>query len=122
MHSESHTSEMFRDLRPICVEIAREPTSYRIEALREYLRSNDASNLSMLIEYIHFPLQATVTRKNTSMRLKIQAIDCICVLFSRTGLTRFDMFREIFQHICFMLSSKETGKVSKDLVTVASLD
>ena len=122
MHSESHASEMFRDLRPICVEIAREPTSYRIEALREYLRSNDASNLSMLIEYIHFPLQATVTRKNTSMSLKIQAIDCICVLFSRTGLTRFDMFREIFQHICFMLSSKETGKVSKDLVTVASLD
>jgi hypothetical protein len=112
----SRASELFKDVRPICVEIAHEPTSCRIEALRSYMQSNDATDLSMVIEYILFPLQATVTRKNTSMKLKIQAIDCMCVLLSRTGLTRFDMFREIFQHVCFLLSSKETGKVCNYLL------
>jgi hypothetical protein len=121
MHCKSRTSELFKDLRPLCVEIAREPTSSGIEALRTYVNSNDATDLSMLIEYIHFPLQATVTRKNTSVRLKIEALDCMCVLLARTGLTRFDMFREIFQHVCFLLSSKEAGKVCYRL-TVFSLD
>ena len=104
-------AKLFNDLRPICVGIAREPTSCSLQALRDYMQSNNTTDFSMLVEYILFPLQATVKRKDTSMMMKIQAIGCMCVLLSRTALTRFDIFREVFQHICVLLSSKEPGKV-----------
>ena len=111
MTSINGATELFNHLRPICVEIAREPTSCRIEALRNYMESNSTTDFSMLVEYILFPLQGCVRRQNTSMKLKVQAIGCMCVLLSRTALTRFDMFREIFQHVCILLSGKEPGKV-----------
>ena len=111
MSSTSGTTQLFNDLRPICVEIAHEPTLCRIEALQDYIESNRTTDFSMLVEYILFPLQGCVRRRNTSMKLKVQAISCMCILLSRTALTSFHMFREIFQHVCILLSAKEPGKV-----------
>lgn len=111
MSSTTHASELFENLRPICVEIAREPTSGRIDMLQNYVQSNGSTDFSMLTEYILFPLQATVARKNTSVSLKIQAIGCMCVLLSKISLARFDIFEQIFKHVCFFLSSKEPGEV-----------
>lgn len=111
MSSIDHASEIFLELRPLCVEIAREPTSCKIDALREYLQSHQSRNFTSLQEYIIFPLQSSIRRKNTSMDLKVRAINCICILLSQTGITRFDIFQEIFENVCLLLSSEEPGKV-----------
>lgn len=111
MSSINHTSVIFRELRPLCVEIAGEPSSFNIDALRDFLQSHKSSNFTALLEYILFPLQATVARKDTSMDLKLRAVRCISVLLSETGINRFDIFQDIFQNVCLMLSSKEPGKV-----------
>lgn len=121
MSSTDHVSETFRQLRPLCVEIAREPTSCKIDALCNYLQSHQSSNYTSLQEYIIFPLQNSIRRKNTSMDLKVRAINCICMLLSQTGITRFEIFQEIFQNVCLLLSSEDPGKVktmSEDVKTV----
>lgn len=105
------SSELFKELRPLCVEIAREPTSCRIDALRLYMESNKSFDFSMLMDYILYPLQATVARTNVSLNLRIDALNCLCHILSRTGVRSVEKFKELFQYVCFLLSSKEPGKV-----------
>ena len=112
MLSTNCMSETFRELRPLCVEIAREPTHSKIDGLHEYLQSHKFNNnFAAMLDYIIFPLHTTIRRRNTSLDLKLKAIKCICVLLSQTKISSFDLFQKIFQNVCLMLSSKEPGKV-----------
>lgn len=102
-------SESFRELRPVCVKISKEPSPQNIKDLECKLRVVDPAHLAELVEYVLFPLKLALQRENSTNEVKETAVGCIETLFTRAHVCQLGTLEEMFNYLCMLLSSKEGG-------------
>ncbi|XP_013380878.1 TELO2-interacting protein 1 homolog [Lingula anatina] len=104
----------FDRLRPLCVALTKCPSRKGLEELREKLKSEERSELQELQEYVLFPLRIIVKQGvKFSEELCTDAISCMCLVLERTEVRKWDMFHDIFNSLCLLISSPtEPGKLS----------
>ena len=102
-------SESFRQLRPICIKLSKEPSSQNIKDLECKLRNVDATHLSQLVEYVLFPLKLALQSTNATNELQETAVGCMETLFTRACVSQLGTFEEIFSYLFMLLNSKDNG-------------
>ena len=102
-------SESFRELRPVCIKLSKEPSPQNIKDLECKLRSVDPAHLSQLVEYVLFPLKLALQNENTTNEVQESVVGCIETLFTRAQVCQFGTFEEMFNYLCMLLSSREGG-------------
>ena len=102
-------SESFRQLRPICIKLSKEPSSQNIKDLECKLRTVDATHLSQLVDYVLFPLKLALQSTNATNELQETAVGCMETLFTRACVSQLGTFEEIFSYLCMLLNSKDNG-------------
>ena len=102
-------SESFRQLRPICIKLSKEPSSQNIKDLECKLQNVDATHLSQLVEYVLFPLKLALQSTNATNELQETAVGCMETLFTRACVSQLGTFEEIFSYLCMLLNSKDNG-------------
>ncbi|CAH3026362.1 unnamed protein product [Porites evermanni] len=102
-------SESFRQLRPICIKLSKEPSPQNIKDLECKLRTVDATHLSQLVEYVLFPLKLALQSPNATNELQETAVGCMETLFTRACVSQLGTFEEIFSYLCMLLNSKDSG-------------
>ena len=101
--------ESFRELRPVCIKLSREPTAQSIRDLDSKLRSVNPAHLSQLVEYVLFPLKLALQSPNATNEIQELCVRCIETLFSRAYVYQSGTFEEMFNYLCMLLSSREGG-------------
>lgn len=102
-------SESFRELRPVCIKLSKEPSPQNIKDLEAKLRVVDPAHLTQLVEYVLFPLKLALQSANPTNEIQETAVGCIETLFTRAHVCRPGTFEEMFNYLCMLLSSKEAG-------------
>lgn len=102
-------SESFRQLRPICIKLSKEPSPQNIKDLECKLRNVDATHLTQLVEYVLFPLKLALQSTNATNELQETAVGCMKTLFTRACVSQLGTFEEIFSFLCMLLNSKDNG-------------
>lgn len=102
-------SESFRELRPVCIKLSREPTRENIKHLECKLQSMNPTHLTQLVEYVLFPLKLALQSTNATNELQEVAVGCIETLFTRAHVCQSRTFEEMFNYFCMLLSSREGG-------------
>ena len=102
-------SESFRELRPVCIKLSKQPSSQNIKDLECKLRSVDPSHLTQLVEYVLFPLKLALQSATATSEVQESAVGCIETLLARAYVCQLGTFEEMFNYLCMLLSSKEGG-------------
>ena len=102
-------SESFRELRPVCIKLSREPTPQNIRDLECKLRSVNPVHLTQLVEYVLFPLKLTLQSAIATNEIQELCVGCIETLFTRAHVCQSGTFEEMFNYLCMLLSSREGG-------------
>ena len=102
-------SESFRELRPVCIKLSREPTPQSIRNLDSKLASVNPVHLSQLVEYVLFPLKLALQSPNATCEIQELCVRCIETLFSRAHVYQSGTFEEMFNYLCMLVSSREGG-------------
>ena len=102
-------SESFRELRPVCIKVSKEPSPQNIKDLESKLRIVDPAHLTQLVEYVLFPLKLALQSANPTNEIQETAVGCIETLFTRAHVCQLGTFEEMFNYLCMLLSSKEAG-------------
>ena len=102
-------SESFRELRPVCIKVSKEPSPQNIKDLEAKLRAVNPAHLTQLIEYVLFPLKLALQGANLTNEVQETAVGCIETLLTRAHVCQPGTFEEMFNYLCMLLSSTEKG-------------
>lgn len=102
-------SESFRELRPVCIQVSKEPSPQNIKDLETKLRAVNPAHLTQLVEYVLFPLKLALQSANPSNEVQETAVGCLETLFTRAHVCQLGTFEEMFNYLCMLLSSTEGG-------------
>ena len=102
-------TDSFRELRPVCIKVSKEPSTQNIKDLEAKLRVVDPLHLTQLVEYVLFPLKLALQSANATNEVQETVVACIETLFTRVHVCQLSTFEEMFNYICMLLSSKEGG-------------
>ena len=102
-------NESFRELRPVCIKVSKEPSPQNIKALEDKLRAVNPTHLTQLVEYVLFPLKLALQGANLTNEVQETAVSCIETLFTRAHVCQLGTFEEMFNYLCMLLSSTERG-------------
>ena len=102
-------SESFRELRPVCIKLSKEPSPQNIKDLEAKLRILNPAHLTQLVEYVLFPLKLALQSGNATNEVQETAVGCIETLFRRARVCQLRTFEEMFNYMCMLLSSREGG-------------
>lgn len=102
-------SESFRELRPVCIKLSKEPSLQNIKGLEAKLRILNPAHLTQLVEYVLFPLKLALQSSNATNEVQETAVGCIETLFRRARVCQLRTFEEMFNYMCMLLSSREEG-------------
>lgn len=102
-------SESFRELRPVCIRVSKEPSPQNIKDLAAKLRAVNPAHLTQLVEYVLFPLKLALQSANLTNEVQETAVGCIETLFTRAHVCQLGTFEEMFNYLCMLLSSTERG-------------
>ena len=102
-------SESFRELRPVCIRVSKEPSPQNIKDLAAKLRAVNSAHLTQLVEYVLFPLKLALQSANLTNEVQETAVGCIETLFTRAHVCQLGTFEEMFNYLCMLLSSTERG-------------
>ena len=111
-------SSIFQYLKPYCVQVAQEPTLKSMSELKDVLQlvAKDAFKEENMVKYVLFPLKLTIQRiKSTNEKLLLMTLECICLIFSFHNLVSEQLFLEVFDICCVLLSSKKQS-VGKEML------
>ena len=100
-------SESFRELRPVCIKVSKEPSPQNIKDLENKLRSVNPAHLTQLVEYVLFPLKLALQGVNMTNEARETVVGCIETLFTRAHVCQLGTFEEMFNYLCMLLSSTE---------------
>ena len=103
-------SSAFQHLKPYCIRVAQGPTVNNMSELKDVLQliTKDVFNEEGMVQYVFFPLKLTIQRiKHTDERLLLETLDCICLILPHNTLKSQQLFLEIFDICCALLSSKK---------------
>ena len=115
-------SDAFHYLKPLCVELAQKPTYKSISELQNALQlvPKDVFKEENMVKYIFFPLKLTVQRiSRQNEKLLIKALECICFIFSSNNLKSEQLFLEVFDICCVLLSSRKQAVGREMLAEIA---
>ena len=102
-------SESFRELRPVCIKVSKEPSPQNIKDLEAKLLAVNPAHLTQLVEYVLFPLKLALQSANITNGVQETAVGCIETLFTRAQVCQLNTFEEMFNYLCMLLSSTERG-------------
>ena len=102
-------SESFRELRPVCIKVSKEPSPQNIKDLEDKLRVVNPAHLTQLVEYVLFPLKLALQSANLTNEVQETAVGCIETLLTRAHVCQLGTFEEMFNYLCMLLSSTERG-------------
>ena len=102
-------SESFRELRPVCIKLSKEPSPQNIKDLECKLRTVNPAHLSQLVEYVLFPLKLALQSKNCTNEVQESVVRCIETLFTYAQVCQLGTFEEMFNYLCTLLSSRDGG-------------
>ena len=117
------SSEVFQRIRPFCMKVAEEPSLERLKSLKEQLLTlqNDALKEGPLLEYILFPLKLGM-KKNPKQAEDtfLATVDCISLALTKTLLQSRDIFFDLFNMCCILLSSRTNSVAGPNMIVKAS--
>ena len=102
-------SESFKEIRPLCIKVSKEPSPKNIRELECKLRYLDTTHLTQLVEYVLFPLKLTLQNANMNSQVKELVVRCLDTLFTRAYVCQLGTFEEMFKYLCMLLSSRDVG-------------
>lgn len=102
-------SESFRELRPVCIKVSKEPSPQNIKNLEDKLRTVNPAHLTQLVDYVLFPLKLALQSANLTNEVQETTVGCIETLFTRAHVCQLATFEEMFNYLCMLLSSTERG-------------
>ncbi|XP_069120826.1 TELO2-interacting protein 1 homolog [Argopecten irradians] len=109
-------SGLFERLRPICVQLTREHTRENVSALSKALNGLERKYMQELQEYVLFPLRIILKQeKKYGEELYVDIYQCMEYVLSRSCVTRWDMFLDIFNTACMALSDPRDPSKVPDL-------
>ena len=102
-------SESFKDLRPLCIKVSKEPSPTNIKELECKIRCVDPSHLTQLVEYVLFPLKLALQSATVNNEVKQLVVGCIETLLTSASVCQLGTFEEMFNYLLALLSSREDG-------------
>ncbi|XP_068709692.1 TELO2-interacting protein 1 homolog [Montipora foliosa] len=102
-------SESFKDLRPLCIKVSKEPSPTNIKELECKIRCVDPSHLTQLVEYVLFPLKLALQSATVNNEVKELVVGCIETLLTSASVCQLGTFEEMFNYLLALLSSREDG-------------
>lgn len=102
-------SESFKEIRPLCNKVSKDPSPKNIGELECKLRYLDTNHLTQLVEYVLFPLKLTLQSPNVNNQVKELVVRCLDTLFTRASIGQLGTFKEMFKYLCMLLSSRDVG-------------
>ena len=102
-------SDSFRELRPVCIKVSKEPSTQSIKELEAKLRAVNPAHLTQLVEYVLFPLKLALQNANLTNEVQETTVGCIETLFTRAQVCQLGTFEEMFNYLCMLLSATEGG-------------
>ena len=106
-------TESFRELRPLCVRLSREPSQQNIKHLEDKLRTVDPVHLNQLLEYVLFPLKFILQNENTPSGVKESVVGCIEILVRRGNVAQLTTLEDVFNCLSMLLSCRESpGRIA----------
>lgn len=115
-------ADAFQYLKPYCIEVAQNPTAKSLQELQNALRlvERKVFREESMVNYVLFPLTMTIKRiKNSNEKILIKTIESISLLFSFSNVKSKQLFLEIFDICCVLLSSQKQS-VGKKMVAEIS--
>lgn len=102
-------SESFKEIRPLCNMVSKEPSPKNIGELECKLRYLDINHLNQLVEYVLFPLKLALQSPNVNNHVKELVVRCLDTLFTRASICQLGTFEDMFKYLCMLLSSRDVG-------------
>ena len=115
-------ADIFRFLKPYCVEIAKNPNLKSINKLQNALHKTEkaAFNEQSMLEYLLFPLKLTIQRTDPkNEKLLIKTLSCIIFIFKSSEISNEQLFMDFFDTCCLLLSSRNQS-TGKDMLATIS--
>ena len=109
-------------LKPLCIQVAQQPTVRSLNNLREGLQSVERSLLNEkgMAEYIIFPLKLTIQRiDRKNEKLLIKTLECMAFVFELVVMKSELLFMEMFDIFCVLLSSMKQPN-GKEMIALIS--
>lgn len=114
--ADSH-HKAFECLRPVCVQLTRVHTRENVGHLKAALGVVDSRCLQHLQEYVLFPLRLIIkqTSPDTHEDLLIDVLACMRVVLRASSISRVEMFTDLFNSTCLLLSSPDSQTNVRDV-------
>ena len=109
-------------LKPLCIQVAQQPTVRSLNNLRGGLQSVERSLLNEkgMAEYIIFPLKLTIQRiDRKNEKLLIKTLECMAFVFELVVMKSELLFMEMFDIFCVLLSSMKQPN-GKEMIALIS--
>nr|CAB3267350.1 TELO2-interacting protein 1 homolog [Phallusia mammillata] len=107
-------NELFATLRPLCIEISKNPNQKSIQELQKHVEGCNIHSVQDFHEYLLFPLRVVLQKGLVKEDVAITAAKCMECILNKVVVTNWTVYQDVLKTLLLSISVVKNGSILSD--------